>query len=682
MRRGSTRRIAAVEAVCGVDNFFIRSKLALGAAVSLTALMIGLQASAQDAVIDVNAASGEGVEAGDVVIDGEQLEFSAPATLPDLFAGESAVNVGGVIASGAKTYVHSVEEQNLNVTIDGVRQGSGGWHHSGNLLLDPELLKAVTIKPGVAAADDGPGALAGTIAYETKDARDLLEPGQELGGYGKIEWRSNGNSFKETAALYGAQGGLEFLLSGSLHDGDDYEDGAGRTVTYTGPDQYSLLGKFAINGADQQRIETSFEMSEDSGDRNFRNNITITDPAFPLARNAVVPFTTSRSTFTLSYADESPNEFITPSAEFGYNRSVFDSEETNDGGGSAVMAGRLTTFNGKINGDVDVGYGVLSIGADFQHDESTGDTATTVVFGPAPADYPEYTESRRNLGGYAQARLQPSDLIGLSFGGRIDQQWFIGARGEKFDDNGLSGNATLELSPLDWLTLSAGYSHVWGGYTFAETALIGFGGAVPDYTGFTATTSDNIRIGGEVASNGFSAGVYVFRTTIDDANDRDRTARGASADLETEGVDVKLGYRGEAGFVTAKYTYTDVSENGAEPAPNNYYHVAPGGHIFALQAGYQPFPGFTLGGDAEIALDYDEMADAGVGAALPGYEVVGFFAEYDVESLPGLTLRADVDNIFDEDYFRHTADGAGLVGGTGARHEPGRSFGLSAKMQF
>ncbi|TIP52051.1 MAG: TonB-dependent receptor, partial [Mesorhizobium sp.] len=81
------------------------------------------------------------------------------------------------IPSTQKIYVNGVDENNLAVTVDGSRQNNKVFHHNGTYLLDPALLKAASVQAGVAPADAGPGALAGSLGFETKDAVDLLEPG-------------------------------------------------------------------------------------------------------------------------------------------------------------------------------------------------------------------------------------------------------------------------------------------------------------------------------------------------------------------------------------------------------------------------------------------------------------------------------------------------------------------------
>ncbi|MEQ8371040.1 MAG: TonB-dependent receptor plug domain-containing protein, partial [Alphaproteobacteria bacterium] len=97
----------------------------------------------------------------------ETLERLDPQDLQDVFRSTPSVQVGSSLPISQKVYVNGVEETNLAVTIDGSRQKNKLFHHNTTTLIDPDLLKAVRVNPGVAPADAGPGALGGSIAYET-----------------------------------------------------------------------------------------------------------------------------------------------------------------------------------------------------------------------------------------------------------------------------------------------------------------------------------------------------------------------------------------------------------------------------------------------------------------------------------------------------------------------------------
>ena len=124
--------------------------------------------------IVLEAGAKEAGEGKDVEVTAEDLNRIQPADLQDLFKGEPTVQVGSSIPMSQKVYVNGVEETNLAVTVDGGRQNNKIFHHNATTLIDPALLKSVRVAPGVAPADAGPGAMAGSIAYETRDVGDML----------------------------------------------------------------------------------------------------------------------------------------------------------------------------------------------------------------------------------------------------------------------------------------------------------------------------------------------------------------------------------------------------------------------------------------------------------------------------------------------------------------------------
>ncbi len=88
----------------------------------------------------------------------------------------------------------------------------------------------------------------------------------------------------------------------------------------------------------------------------------------------------------------------------------------------------------------------------------------------------------------------------------------------------------------------------------------------------------------------------------------------------------------------------------------------------------------TIGGSADIALDYDDVAEA-ADQGLDGYHAVNVFAQWMPDRLPGLTLRAEVRNLFDEDYADRATYGADFTSVRPLK-EPGRSLELSATYRF
>ena len=122
----------------------------------------------------------------------EQAGRTLASDVSDLFSATPSVTVSGGGRNAQRIYLRGIEGSNLNITIDGARQGRSLFQHRGNISgLDPDLLKQVFVQSGT-DADSGPGALGGSIRFETVDAQDLLLGNQTTGariktGYSSVE---------------------------------------------------------------------------------------------------------------------------------------------------------------------------------------------------------------------------------------------------------------------------------------------------------------------------------------------------------------------------------------------------------------------------------------------------------------------------------------------------------------
>lgn len=120
-----------------------------------TALCAATPAWAQDTdnegflgVIRIGSPEAQALLGNDTVTE-EEIEGRNPSTIADVFDGESSVTVSGGASLAQKVFVNGIEESLLSVTIDGARQNKSAFHHAGNVLLDPELLKQVEISRGL-----------------------------------------------------------------------------------------------------------------------------------------------------------------------------------------------------------------------------------------------------------------------------------------------------------------------------------------------------------------------------------------------------------------------------------------------------------------------------------------------------------------------------------------------------
>ena len=624
----------------------------------------------------VSAAPAIGTNSTDIT--SQDLERINPTDIKDVFSGQPGILVGSPLPMSQKVYVNGIEETNLAVTIDGAVQNNKVFHHNGTNLIDPSMLKAVRVDAGVAPADAGFGALAGAIIYETKDVRDFLDR-DGMGGFVKSTFNTNGNVFTSNMAGYGMANGFEILGYFSFGDGDDFKAGNGQTVEGTKTNFLSGLGKIAYQGLSGDRFEISHQRFNDDAPRPYRANAGfISVPARPWEPR-IRNYEMNRQTTTFNYSDETPTNLWNPKVVVAYSKTDVTVPSFWGPNGSPVYtdqwitSGETDTFNGKAENKFTFGLGTLVTGIDFNKSRAK-------LIDP----YDGSAEKSFVAGLYAQARIEPVRGTRLSFGGRGDHQTFTGQDNIDRKDSGFSANISAEQDLIgDFLTAKAGVSHIWAGVPLAENFVMN--PAWNYFDGPKSVESDNYTAGLVARYKGWTVEGTIFRTEIDNARvaTYSNGVMGAirTRDIETEGYEIGVGYNWGNGFARVKYANIDVTIDG-QPADTDTgnYVATPVGQIITI-TGAHTFvgTGWTVGGDIEIAPEYDRVA-----AGSPPYEaykIFNAFAEYRPNWGYDLTLRADVRNIFDETYADRATYGTEF-GNVTPLYGPGRALLLSATTRF
>lgn len=637
------------------------------------------------AEIEVQGADGTDPRSGisEIKITAEDLARRNPTDIRDVFRTETGVAVGSSLPMSQKVYVQGVEETNLAVSIDGSRQNNKVFHHNATTLIDPNLLRSARIDAGVAPADAGPGALAGALAYETRDVGDFL-PEDGFGGMLKSTFDFNGNVSTNNVTGYGRRKGFEALGSFTFANGGEFEAGNGREVLGTETDFLSGLGKIAYVAPTGDRFEISHEQIRDEGLRPYRANAASIPPrAGDPAPPAVRPYTLERSNTVFTYSRDVAGGWWNPDFLLAYSRSKvavaqYDLTATPPRL-SHTGQGIADSLNGKLENRFDLPFGELTAGLDFYRDQAE---YTDIAY--------RIAETADNFGAYSQARLAPFERARLSFGLRADHQNFSGVDGFASSDQGLSTNISGEYDLTGFLIAKAGYSRVWAGVPLAEGYVQN---PAWDYgDGPRSVSSNNYTAGLVLHDGGLRIEAGVFSTAIEDARVPLYAATQAlrAFDVETQGFALAAGYDWGAGFARARFSRTEAEIDGG-PAETylGSYLTAPIGDVVTLEFAHR-FDrwNLTIGGDVEVVLDYDEFEGRVDSFGDPlrnldGYEVVNAFVEYRPTLLPALTLRGEVKNLFDKAYAARGTYGQEYGTGVVAPlYEPGRTFTLSATTRF
>lgn len=602
---------------------------------------------------------------GGVQLDEDDLDRINPQTLKDVFRQEPGVTVGSPLTISQKIFVNGIEDTNLAVDIDGARQANKTYHHIGTTIVDPGLLKAAKIESGVAPADAGPMALGGSISLETKDGRDLVKPGNTIGGFGKLSFDTNTEGFTRDVALAVREGGFDALAYGTVSTGKDYEDGSGNIVEGSRPDSQNIIAKVGFTNRHGYRAKLSFTRFDDISLRDARAN-------FALPSNFGTAWTDySRQQMTFSFGDETPTDMWDP--KFSVSRTVSHLDTEQYANNRNIIA-RVESYNGKASNTFTTDYGKITTGADFFIDEGSGGVTTSG------------TTTRRekvsNYGLFTQVRSSWTDAFRTSVGARVDRNELEGNDGSKLTNTGLSGNLNGEYDVTQNVMAYAGVGTVFGGIPMTE---VGIQQTAYNYSDVDPSRSYNGKIGANITLGDFTIDGNVYRTRIKNAHDLTTSTRATNYDLTTEGANLSVRYDYDSGFVRAGYSRADVEVDSAIPTSGStdYYLGTLFGDMFTLEAHYRLAEyDLQIGTTNEYVLENGDTRSSS-GYALNGYFVSNIYAEWTPGAVNGLTLRADVKNLLDRTYAdRANAGSYSSNASVSAFNDPGRTVLVSAKFTF
>ncbi|WP_176736810.1 TonB-dependent receptor domain-containing protein [Oligoflexus tunisiensis] len=218
--------------------------------------------------------------------------------LSDLLRGTPGVDVGGTHSTNQRINIRGQEDTDLEVLIDGAVQNNYMYHHMGNLLINPDLLKSADIQVGSNSIIYG--GLGGSVQFETKDARDFLVGEERVGGRARLAWQSN-KAMAYSLTGYGrVTDTVDVLAYTYLLDRGNYKDGNGRETFGRKGRMQNHLAKAGFDVSESQRIELSFDIYTDKGDYSERPDMgTATNEA--ISGDLLFPTEYSRQTASLRH---------------------------------------------------------------------------------------------------------------------------------------------------------------------------------------------------------------------------------------------------------------------------------------------------------------------------------------------------------------------------------------------
>ncbi|WP_064746560.1 TonB-dependent receptor domain-containing protein [Lysobacter antibioticus] len=618
-------------------------------------------------------------EPGNFDLDRGEIELTQASDLGDLLSNESGVAVGGGSPVAQKVYVRGFEDTLLNVTIDGAQEPAELYHHQTRVQIEPEFIKSIELDAGAGAATAGAGALTGAMRVRTRDAFDLLRPGQDAGVLIKAQAGINGeNSAKGVLAGYGRLSDRLGLLATYVYqDGGDYDDGHGDRVKPTAyrheRAQAKLSGLF-----DAHQFDVSAEQLEDTGTYYERPHMTNFTGRYVLSDHRM-----RRTTYAYEHRFDPDGDAL--NLRFNAYRTRSDYQNRRNTTGLLYGWGEQTSTGFDLRNTSARDALSLTYGVDYRSDRLHALQQAT------PRPFWGRTEQTATVfGAYAQGDWQASPQWKLSAGLRWDDYRHKGesgiSAGARNDQARLSPNLSLTWTPVESLSLRAAYSEAFRGVTIREAFFSSLYTHRGDLDGERA---DNLEIGIAWERDGFFARATAFRQHIDDYISA--VYDGASAwgywenvgQAEVDGYEAEIGQRWERmGWRLGVWN----SDNKLDGRPLNDADLGLGtriGRTWTARFDWQP---------ASARADYairarlveDERNSIAAGAPdKPGYAVVDVMANWNLLGDDRLKLGAAVNNLFDRFYYDHGTYGyqAGTKSYIGFP-SPGRELSLSLTYRF
>lgn len=594
------------------------------------------------------------------VVRAKRIEVEQATSLRDLFKQTPEVGISGGMSAAQKLYVRGLSERMLTVTIDGAAQPESAYHHAGQIMVEPELLKRVEIEAGTGAATAGPGALAGALRLTTKGALDLLKPGEKAGGLIKLGYQSAASAKKWTVSAFGrASDTVDMLVSASGLDSDSYQDGAGHTVPNSGSDGKSLFLKAGWAPLAGQRLELTHEQREEEGLWNKRTNM------LPISINPATRERTRRESTALNYTLATDNPLLELHA------SVYQNDNRFQLGLDTVDEEKLGTRSTGLNVSNVSKSGMHRVTVGLNHRQDTG--YATVESGPLK------DETAQVSGVYAQDSMALSEQWQAELGARYDQYRYTDMVNQRFESSGASPSASLIYSPVEGVTLRASHARALRGVGIIEPYLKQY---QDNDSHIEPEKARNTELSATWEQGPWQWVGSVFRQRIDNFISYD-DVRDNLGLVRTRGFSTSLGYKTPLWSASLGVAQSHPTLNGTPLNQSDSLLLGnANGRTWVAQIDRKlPAYNLSVGWTSRLVQKLNKVPEGDTPKS--GYDVHDAYAQWQPTGKDDVTVTLTIKNLFDRFYYEQTSFGYHPRWGSVAGFpEPGRDVRVAAAWRF
>ncbi|QEY23456.1 TonB-dependent siderophore receptor [Neisseria animalis] len=441
--------------------------------------------------------------------------------LRGLLSEEPSIDIGGGNGTSQFLTIRGMGQNSVDIKVDNAYSDSQILYHQGRFIVDPSMLKTISVQKGAGSASAGIGQTNGAVIAKTVDATDLLKGtdkdwGVKLNaGYASNDGRSYG------ATVFGRAGEhADALFSFNRNDEDNYKPGkgytnatGGKTLPYSALDKRDYLAKIGINAGDH-RIVLSRMQNQHRGTRLVREEFAIAEPRLSLQRQAPAyretTLTNNNIEWTannLGFIDKlEANAYLMENKRY----SADDSGCGYCGNIEGPTKTTITTKGANLNLDSYINDTLLKYGVNYRHQEIEPHaflSRTHSLVNPTKADSGVYVEAIHDIGDFT-----------LTGGLRYDHFNIKAHDGKSASGSKVNPSVGIIYQPTDTLSFSATHNYATRSPRLYD-ALMNHGrrGVVSIADGIKAERARNTEVGFNYDNGTFAVNGSYFWQKISDA---------------------------------------------------------------------------------------------------------------------------------------------------------------------
>lgn len=623
-----------------------------------------------------------------------QKDESTSTDLRELLKEEPAIDFGGGNGTSQHMTLRGMGQNSVDIKVDNAYSDSQILYHQGRFIIDPALVKIVSVQKGAGSASAGIGATNGAIITKTVDAEDLLKGLDKNWGVRLNSGYASNDGVSYGASVFGKAGNFDGLFSYSRNDEKDYEPGkgytnsnSGKTVPFSALDKRSYLAKIGANFGDHHLV-LSHMNDQHRGIRTIREEFTLTnDPRLTLANQAPSYRETTQSNTNLEYTGKNLG-FV---EKLNANAYVLENERYSADDSGSNYAGKvpgptttkITTKGANINFDSRLAEKtLLKYGVNYRHQEikphaflNSQYTNTDAALQSLVRGYSLTNPTKTDYGVYVEA-IQDIGDVTLTGGLRYDHFEVKTHDGKSVSDGKVNPSLGVIYQPIENLSFSASHNYASRSPRLYDALLThGRRGIVSIADGTVAERARNTEIGFNYNDGTFAANGSYFWQKISDAianpQDRHGAAFKETANagyIKNHGYELGASYR--TGGLLAKVGVSHSKPRIYDTHPKNLLSANP---EFAVQTGRTWTTSLSYrfqNPDLEIGWRgrYLQKASGSVlvrdkgEVKRKGYGVNDVFANWKPLGKDTLNVNFAVNNVFNKFYYPHSQRGETLPG--------------------